>query len=62
MEKHELQPGQIKAMRLSQSGVAQLLWEALMELGHEMFDEQGQQALVFGMRQFENSGSLLLYV
>ena len=33
-----------------------------MELGGEIFDEQGQQALVFGMRQFENSGSLLLYV
>ena len=62
MDRHGLQSGQIKAMRLSQSGVAQFMWEALMKLGHEIFDEQGQQSLVFGMKQFDDSDSLLIYV
>ena len=59
--RNSLKNGDIRALKLSERGMMEFIWEALMELGNGLFNVEGQENIQFGMSYSGKSDGLLLY-
>ncbi len=60
-DKRELQPDEVRALRIGEEAIVELLWETLQDMGESLFDLPEHSDAMYHMRWDREKMELVLY-